>query len=88
MWYCFTLNGQMEIIMLTLKQIKAGRVNEIVLGKHPTATDIREATDDKVSAVIQRVRGEEKARDEALKIAINSHCPCCEKQLDECDCEG
>jgi hypothetical protein len=62
MWYCFTVNGQMEIIMLTLKQIKAGRVKEIVLGKHPEATDIREATDAEVSAVIQRVRDEERAK--------------------------
>ncbi len=60
MWYTFTLNEQKEIIMLTLKQIKAGRVEEIVLGKHPEATDIQLASDEEVKAVIERVRKEEK----------------------------
>jgi hypothetical protein len=59
MWHSFMLNGQKEIIMLTLKQIKAGRVEEIVLGKHPEATDIKVATDEEVTAVIDRVKREE-----------------------------
>jgi hypothetical protein len=59
MWYSFMLNGQKEIIMLTLKQIKAGRVEEIILGKHPEATDIKVATDEEVTAVIDRVKREE-----------------------------
>jgi hypothetical protein len=59
MWYSFIFNGQKEIIMLTLKQIKAGRVEEIILGKHPEATDIKVATDEEVTAVIDRVKREE-----------------------------
>ena len=60
MWYSFMLNGQNEIIMLTLKQIKAGRVEEVILGKHPEATDIKVATDEEVTAVIERVKTEER----------------------------
>jgi hypothetical protein len=60
MWYSFMLNGQKEIIMLTLKQIKAGRVEEVILGKHPEATDIKVATDEEVTAVIERVKTEER----------------------------
>jgi hypothetical protein len=60
MWHSFMLNGQKEIIMLTLKQIKAGRVEEIILGKHPEATDIKVATDEEVTAVIERVKREER----------------------------
>ncbi len=56
MWYSFMLKGQMEIIMLTLKQIKAGRVEEIIVKTHPQATDMRLATDDEVTAVIKRVK--------------------------------
>src|SRR4028119_1750771 len=59
MWYSFIFNGQKEIIMLTLKQIKAGRVEEIILGKHPEATDIKVAADEEVTAVIDRVKREE-----------------------------
>ncbi len=59
MWHSFVLNGQKEIIMLTLKQIEAGRVEEIILGKHPEATDIKVATDEEVTAVIERVKREE-----------------------------
>lgn len=81
MWYCFMLDGQMEIIMLSLKQIKVGRVNEIILGKYPTATDIREATNDEVTAVIQR------AKDEWLQREIDTRCPCFAKALSECNCE-
>jgi hypothetical protein len=53
------LKGQKEIIRLTLKQIEAGRVEEIILGKHPEATDIKVATDEEVIAVIERVKREE-----------------------------
>jgi hypothetical protein len=59
MWYSFMLNSQKEIIMLTLKQIKAGRVEEIILGKHPGATEIKVATNEEVTAVISRVKREE-----------------------------
>jgi hypothetical protein len=59
MWHSFMLKGQKEIIMLTPKQIKAGRVEEIILGKHPEATDIKVATDEEVTAVIERVKREE-----------------------------
>jgi hypothetical protein len=59
MWRSFMLKGQKEIIMLTPKQIKAGRVEEIILGKHPEATDIKVATDEEVTAVIERVKREE-----------------------------
>ena len=55
MWYSFMLNGQMEIAMLTLKQIKAGRVEAIIFGKHPQATDIKVATDEEVTAIFERV---------------------------------
>lgn len=41
MWYTFTLNGQQEIIMLTLKQIRAGSVEEIILEKHTAERRIR-----------------------------------------------
>jgi hypothetical protein len=51
--------GQKEIIMLTLKQIQAGRVEEIILGKYPETTDIKVATDEEVTAVIERVKREE-----------------------------
>ncbi len=60
MWHSFVLNGQKEIIMLTLKQIAAGRVEEIILGKHPEATNIKVATDEEVRAVIDRVKREER----------------------------
>jgi hypothetical protein len=59
MWHSFMLKGQKEIVMLTPKQIKAGRVEEIILEKHPEATDIKVATDEEVTAVIERVKREE-----------------------------
>ena len=58
MWYSFSLYGQKEIIMLTLKQIKAGRTEEIILGKHPEATGIKVASNEEVAAVIERVKRE------------------------------
>ncbi len=82
MWYSFLLKGKTEIIMLTLKQIRAGRVEEIILGKHPEALHIKPATDDEVKAVIQRVK------DEELQREIDSRCPCFAVPLVECNCQG
>jgi hypothetical protein len=59
MWYSFMLNGQKEIIMPLQKDLKRYSVEEIILGKHPEATDIKVATDEEVTAVIERVKREE-----------------------------
>jgi hypothetical protein len=59
MWYSFILNGQREIIMPLLKDLEGCSVEDFVLRKHPEATDIKVATDEEVTAVIERVKREE-----------------------------
>jgi hypothetical protein len=59
MWYSFILNGKREIIMPLVKDLKECSVEYFILRKHPGATDIKVATDEEVTAVIERVKGEE-----------------------------
>ncbi len=75
MWYCFTLNGQLEIINPLAKNVKKYGVEGSIWAIHSEATDIRIATDEEVKLVIERVRKEEN-----LKRQIN-------KSFSECACE-
>jgi hypothetical protein len=59
MWYSFMLNGQREIIMPLVKDLKGCSIEDFILRKHPEATDIKVATDEEVTKVLERVKREE-----------------------------